>query len=416
MNAVRMRLPLIDEIAAVLRNVTECMARELSAPQMEPLKWTKFEWRIAKAVATMQGLAPLLCSNGSWNGPPEWHEFLREQRHHVEQRQLRVARLLEEIDSSARNEGIALLPLKGSALHAMGIYAAGDRPMADIDLLMRAPDSTCAQRVLRACGYQPTFKNRRHEVYETQTGRALRNAYGEHAENPLKIELHSFIRERLPISEIDITEYLFPIDGAPGLNSYRSAGALMMHLLLHAANNMRANALRHIQLHDIALLSSRLDDNAWNDLTSARPSGQDLWWAVPPLVLTSRYYPSAIPNSVIARLEPACTGLLRKRCRRFQLTDVSWSNIRVQALPGVEWSRSPWEALRFMVRRAIPDRELRAEFRRFHDSHDSSSNIRWYGLSQSSRIVRWILGRPPRVQTLSAVLAVLEDARGPDAG
>jgi hypothetical protein len=35
---------------------------------------------------------------------------------------------------------------------------------------------------------------------------------------------------------------------------------LMRHLLLHAAGNMRAHALRQIQLHDIALLAGKLAD------------------------------------------------------------------------------------------------------------------------------------------------------------
>ena len=40
----------------------------------------------------------------------------------------------------------------------------------------------------------------------------------------------------------------------------------MRHLLLHAAGNMRAHALRLVQLHDIALLAPRLDAAAWERL------------------------------------------------------------------------------------------------------------------------------------------------------
>ena len=35
----------------------------------------------------------------------------------------------------AQDAGVAIVPLKGAALHANGLYLAGDRPMADIDLL-----------------------------------------------------------------------------------------------------------------------------------------------------------------------------------------------------------------------------------------------------------------------------------------
>ena len=43
--------------------------------------------------------------------------------------------------------GIALVPLKGAALHAMGIYAAGERPMADVDLLVREEQSPRATEI-----------------------------------------------------------------------------------------------------------------------------------------------------------------------------------------------------------------------------------------------------------------------------
>jgi hypothetical protein len=44
--------------------------------------------------------------------------------------------------------------------------------------------------------------------------------------------------------------------------------------------------------------------------------------------------------------------------------DVSWSNIRVEAFPGMEWSRTPREALKFMSSRVWPSREARSELRR----------------------------------------------------
>ena len=59
---------------------------------------------------------------------------------HVAGRHRRIAELLGRIDAEARRSGIALVALKGAALHAIGIYQAGERPMADIDLLARDAD------------------------------------------------------------------------------------------------------------------------------------------------------------------------------------------------------------------------------------------------------------------------------------
>jgi hypothetical protein len=122
----------------------------------------------------------------------------------------------------------------------------------------------------------------------------------------------------------------------------------MMHLLVHAAGNMRARPLRLIQLNDIAHLAARFAADDWEELIAMRPNGQTLWWGWAPLMLTTRYYPTSIPAELLARLRLECPWLLRTRAQHHCLTDVSWSNIRIAAFPGLEWSRSVWEALAFM--------------------------------------------------------------------
>ena len=47
-----------------LRTTTELLAQELAAPTSEPPRWSEFEWRIACAVAAMQGVSPLLHGHG----------------------------------------------------------------------------------------------------------------------------------------------------------------------------------------------------------------------------------------------------------------------------------------------------------------------------------------------------------------
>ena len=64
------------------------------------------------------------------------------------------------------------------------------------------------------------------------------------------------------------------------------------------------------------------------------------WWMLPPLALAERYYPGAIalPYFGVHRSVPAP---LRQMATRTTLTDVSWSNLRIAAFPGLCWSRSP---------------------------------------------------------------------------
>ena len=401
-------LPPLVKVASALRGITESLAGEFAAPSQVPPQWSDFEWLIAQAVAAMQGVSSLLGARLQWTGPPNWHQFLDEQRDHIAGRMLKIEQLLDRIDSHARREGVALVGLKGTALLKRGIYGVGERPMADIDLLVRDVDGGAATRLLEECGFTLTFSTWRHRLFEIPKSRVSNTvALGEHVDNPIKIELHSRIRERLPVSETEITQFVFPIAAHAGLNTYPSAASLMMHLLLHAAGNMRAHALRLIQLHDIARLGAGFGPSDWEELLSARPGGRGLWWAMPPLTLTARYFPKAIPLSAIERVTVDCPWLLQKVARHQLLADVSWTNLRVYAFPGIEWSRTPYEAIRFAITRAWPSREARAELTRFAAHHPGASGIPWYGISQGGRILRWVFSKPPRVQALLPVRAAL---------
>ena len=138
----------------------------------------------------------------------------------------------------------------------------------------------------------------------------------------------------------------------------------MRHLLLHAAGNMRARALRLIQLHDVALLAAQFGRDDWEELLRERSDDQGIWWAFAPMMLTARYYPGVIPPGVLARLRTHCPTLLRKHTHRQGLVGVSWSNILIEAFPGVEWSRTPGEALIFMKSRIWPSRNALIELKR----------------------------------------------------
>jgi hypothetical protein len=280
--------------------------------------------------------------------------------------------------------------------------------MADIDLLVRDAEVREATKLLEDCGFAMTFNTWRHQLFESRDkGAASADVLGEHVDNPLKIELHTRICERLPVNEVDITSFVFPADPRAGLNDYPSSASLMMHLLLHAAGNMRAHALRLIQLCDIVRLAERFRPNDWADLLDARSNGRDLWWAMPPLALTARYHPGAIPPSVLEQLSARCSWLLRRLSRRQRLSEVSWSNIRIYALPGLEWCSSPQEAVRFVISRAWPSRQTRTELRRFAAHQVGAGEIPWYGLSQGRRILRWAFSNPPRVQALLPIRAAL---------
>jgi hypothetical protein len=312
------------------------------------------------------------------------------------------------IDLQARHENTSIVALKGAALHTKGLYASGERPMGDIDLLVRADEVLSAERLLEACGYEAAFSSRRHQVFRPLgKGIPIGDMLGEHADSPIKIELHTRIAERLPVTEVEITQFVLSPTMQGGLNPYPSLGSLMIHLLLHAAGNMRARALRLIQLHDISLLAARFSSNDWAEFLATFANDRSIWWAYAPLMLTAQYYPRVIPPDVIERLRLDSPLLLSRFVRHQRLTAVSWSNIRIEAFPGLEWSRTLPEAFKFIRSRIWPSREARQELKEGAAQIPNSSSIPWYGLAHPTRILRWVFSKPPRVQTLLSIRAAL---------
>jgi hypothetical protein len=398
-------LPPYRAVAAALRKTTEVLAREVARPSDSAPDWSEIEWAIARSVAAMQGITVLLANRLRWQGPPSWQAFLAQQSEQSRLRDALIGDLLERIDSAAREAGLSCVALKGSALRALDVYAPGERPMSDVDLLVSPSDAGVAAAVMRRLDYEQSLVVARHAIYAPRS-RKKPGGLGERAANPLMIEVHTRIAEALPVDKVDLTARLAPASPRPGSHPYPTLAALLLHLLLHAAGNMKVHALRQIQLHDIALLVQRLEGGDWQTLVETASSGDGLWWAYPPIALTLRYYACAFPADLRRALRVSCPLLLRRVSERQDLTDVSWSNPRMSALPGIAWSRTPADALRYARSRLLPDRDTLELVRSSLEQQPQMQTVSWYQLSHRRRIVRW-LARPPRVQTITTVAAAL---------
>jgi len=398
-------LPPLKIVRDGLRLTTETLARELARPGSTTPDWSDVEWQLAAAAAAAHGVAPLLSRHLPWQ-QPVWREFVRSQGEHVELRHRRIAKLLAGIDVAARIAGIAIVPLKGSALHGIGLYAPGERPMADIDLLVREEDAEKAGVLLCELGYVQSFTHWKHRVFKPAAGASF-TGLGEHRDTPINIELHTRIQERLPITAVDITSQVYPTAPAPGLNAYPSYGALMAHLLLHAAGNICGRSLRLVHVNDISLLATRMTPRDWEVLWEAQ-TGESPWWALPPLSMVSRYYAHAAPRSVLARLQRGCPFLLRTLSRHRTLSHVSCSALWLNALPGIEWSRSLGEAARCVLRRFRPTAELAKERADMVRTQLWLQGESWVSMSHGRRILMRLLRPVPRMDTLYVVRAALE--------
>jgi len=402
-------MPTLKLVRSGLNRTTEALAAELALarPGSRLPAWTDLEWRLASAVAVAHGVSPLLSRLSTWN-KPAWRLFLATQREHVEQRHRRIATLLQRIDEGARDVGLAIVPLKGSALHALGIYSPGDRPMADIDLLVREDDVGPTTALLLELGYEESFAQWKHRVFKPIDSHAFQGL-GEHRDTPVNIELHTRIQERLPVSTVDITARIYPRHPRPGLNPYPSHGALMSHLLLHAAGNVCGRSLRLMHLNDISLLSTRMVASDWQALWDDGRVGS-AWWALPPLRLVTRYYAHAVPPMMLGRLESECPPLLRVLSRGWTLTDVSCSDLWLHALPGVEWSRSLGEVARCLRNRLRPSAESVKERADMVRTQVWLQGQSWVTQGHRRRMLTWLTRPVPRMDTLYVVRAALEPA------
>ena len=406
-------LPPLPELQRLLRTTTEFLAHELGAPHAQAPDWSAAEWYAARAMATVHGVSGLLAGTLRWSGPPGWREFLDGQRQAVAARQARIAQLLALIDREARGRGVALVALKGAALQARGIYQPGERPMADVDVLVAEAQLEAASELIRGLGFASGPVTWKHRSFDPPRGSRV-HPFGESAGNPLKVELHACARELLPRRAVDITAVVLPGELAPGLHDYPSRPALLLHVLLHAAGAMLGRTARLLHLHDIARLVSPMGPADWEELFRLGGATADptLWWAYAPLTLTEHYF-GCVPAPVLTRLRGANRWLLRRAYRSRRLTDVSISSLWISAFPGIEWSRSAGELAGYVVARVRPSPEtvrLRGEFA---DSQPLVSGGEWARTPQLRRVLRWLRARQPRQESLSVVQAAFAEPLAP---
>lgn len=399
-------MPPLTAVQAALYRITEMLALGLGGALTEPPGWSELEWRLAPAVAAIHGISPLLAGTLRWQGPPHWSRFLAEQRHHTLLRQQRIAEILARIDERSRTAGIAVVALKGTALHAAGVYAAGERPMADLDLLVRMADLDTAVAVLLALSYRDGGTTWKHQGFEPPDAEQ-RTPLGEHADNPIKIDLHHKVCERLPLAQTNLTDLVLPPCAQPGLNRYPGTAALMAHVLAHAAGTMTARGLRLIQLCDVARLARLMTEADWEEILRFHGPDRRLWWAAPPLLLAERYFPHTAPQRVLAELERGCPWVLRKVSRRRQIADFSYSHLYIDPIPGIIWTRSAAQALRYLSSRVFPTSEQRGQMQVTSRTGPWSTEPRWHRQSQARRILQWITSRPTRTETLQPIRAAL---------
>jgi hypothetical protein len=317
-------------------------------------------------------------------------QFLRTQRRQALQRDARIATTIERIDAALQAAGVGAVGLKGRGAATARLYRAGERPMGDIDLLVprrTAPRgaSPAQPRLRRGLRYAapPVFS-------AAETARLTRA--GEHPDNPLKIEVHESVGESLPVRRVDITGTCASRLASGGCMPIATRPNCCATCCCTRASNMRAHALRQVQLHDIALLAPRLGPGAWDKLLDSRGTGR---------LLVDVSAPGSLPCAT-TRVAPPCRSRLRARLPARVADGRAARNADRRVVVEPAHPRISGHLLVALTARGaalcaaeIPARQTAS--RNYDvkvDAQPALYQVPWYGLGPRQRILRWVCLAP----------------------
>jgi hypothetical protein len=255
-----------------------------------------------------------------------------------------LRRLGDELDAA----GIEFALLKGAAVLPFLYDGPHERPLADVDLLVRAGDWPVVRSHLERCGryelplpHQERLRLDSHRKTEVATRQQPRCVFEFHVDIDIrgraKFEVDALLDRAVPVS----------LEG----RMYRRLADpdLALHLVLHTAQH--ASTPRLIWIHDLARLaaSGRIDWGRLRDDGMQARSGACLYFA---LTYLEKVYPGTVAETLLDELS---RGWLRRRIFRayatpnpIQPTTDLWTGMQryVIALALLD---SPGRMIRFLV-------------------------------------------------------------------
>ena len=309
--------------------------------------------RKAAFAASVQGLSPRLARIPDAKTLPDVlvERFSLEAERCAERGRRIVGRLGDTLSLLA-SAGVEAIPLKGAALLLRGEVPAGLRPMGDLDLLLADPAHVgkAAAALTRSTPYRPFLDTPRHLVL-AEEHEAVPSPAGEHAGNPLRIELHRSFR--LPVLGVvlDATEALVR-DAETTFDGFRlpSDAAMLRHLWHHAAEDFAARGLRGVQALDFLDRARRTGPLPAEILAEDTPAAAPLLYAADGL---ERLFPGTFDPASLARLAARVPPLLRERAGALPVLRHA-RPARGLTLTGLSLAPSRRAQARFLLRNAFP--------------------------------------------------------------
>jgi hypothetical protein len=307
--------------------VCQTIAQWLNEPEPHSVDWSPEIWETFQLASRVHGVAPLLhlkLKAARWlDGAIK--TWLAEQYQFNRQRLARMQAELGEILALFGQNSLPLIPLKGCVLTTLYYEEAGLRPMADLDLLIRAEDLPVAVKLLAQLGYQQETVHWKHTEFSQPDNRRVVSTTCEHPDNPRKLEVHLHCRETFGGPTVELTDLMWG-NATPGYLLGEPVllvkpEALWLHLLVHATYHAWQGKGRLIHLVDLAQLIPHLDDPLpYLNTVDAR-------FIYPSLALLQKYFPDgALADSLLATQQARVSPTFRQWVASLDLVNTSHLN------------------------------------------------------------------------------------------
>ena len=275
--------------------------------------------------------------------PPEHAAALRRLRDTLEMRAGYVERRLADAVAALADAGISVLLLKGAALARTVYPAFRDRPMSDLDLLVRPGDAPRARSVLLGAGWAPQFAGSCDELYGAM-----------HHLPPLadtripamrvRLELHTHllppISDPFALHPDELWAAAVPARGLPGEARVPSLHHRLLHCCIHFAWSHALEKAAWRTFRDAGVICST-GEVRWGEFVEMAVrsrAGSCCYWT---LRLARAHGLADVPDSVLRALRPPGARPVLELLARHYLREATGTD---RLCPSLRIRRRIWEA------------------------------------------------------------------------
>lgn len=349
-----------------LANVTNRLAHWLPSNDdgTAVSEWTLAEWEAAEWVVYWQNALPWLVArlDGAKINVPESvssrlqaiHAASRERTHQM------LDACVEVLDAFQR-ASIQTVLLKGAVLSPLYYPDPLQRPLADLDLLIKPKDVPVSREiVLNQLGYRYYSRSAEDEVY--LRGERKSNIWA--PDNVHPVEVHFTLREEYAGIGYELAEIMWreSAERPYWQNSKAclpSLPALLLHVCAHTTSDWLIQRGRLMQIDDIRKLCQKMQPADWERFYQlVQPNTAR--FVYPALAFVSKYTLLPVPANVNDSLRENCSPALLSWLEETDLAQLSESNPVSRSGIGFEiakrLARSRLDMVRFWLRSFFPRR------------------------------------------------------------